>query len=219
MPNLQRITIPVDFSSHCPHTDEEMAVFFDRLADEQQMVDFPPEERGKLDAFLELWAIQPGFRVLEPGCGSGRLTEVLAPLVGLEGELLACDLSDKMLQLARARNLPPQARVVRESVFRLGRPDASFDRVICLNVFPHFHDPYLALREFARMLKPGGELWINHFEGRESLNHFHSGAGAEVSDHALPCAHTMKSLTTAAGLRLDTLEDCPERYVVKAVRP
>lgn len=198
-------------------TDTEIAEFFDRCAEKRLMHDFPPEERVKLDRFLKMWNIEPGCRVLEPGCGSGRLTAELARAVGPEGEVYACDLSSGMLQLARARNLPPNVHFERESVLDVQRPDAWFDRIICLNVFPHFAWPERVLVRFAQLLKTGGELWINHFEGSESLNRFHHDAAPEVSNHALPCPHTMRWLMTGAGLQVDILEDCPEYYRLRAI--
>jgi len=37
-------------------------------------------------------------------------------------------------------------------------PDASFDAVLCVEVFEHLPNPFLALQEFSRLLKPGGKL-------------------------------------------------------------
>lgn len=221
-------------------SDHELAAFFDRCAHKRLMTDFPGEELAKLEGFLELWDIKPGARILEPGCGSGRLTEVLARAAGPEGEVYACDVSGEMLRLARERfgegerfqqgehfregehvqesdgPLPPGVHFALESALAIQRPAAWFDRVICMNVFPHFSEPEKALREFARLLKPGGALWINHFEGRDSLNRFHHEAAPEVSDHVLPCPYTMRRLMDAAGLQIETLEDRPEGYWLKA---
>lgn len=40
------------------------------------------------------------------------------------------------------------------------RPDASFDAIMCTEVFEHIPDPVSAIREFTRLLKPGGYLLI-----------------------------------------------------------
>ncbi|MEB3234631.1 MAG: methyltransferase domain-containing protein [Cyanobacteriota bacterium] len=40
------------------------------------------------------------------------------------------------------------------------RPDHSFDAVLCTEVFEHLPDPQLALKELARVLKPGGQLML-----------------------------------------------------------
>jgi ubiquinone/menaquinone biosynthesis C-methylase UbiE len=199
-------------------TDQAITDYFDRCAEKRLMTDFTDEERARLDAFLALWAIQSGERVLEPGCGSGRLTEALARAVGPQGEVHACDLSEKMLDLARARRLPKQARFVRQSVLELQRPDCWFDVVVCLNVFPHFAEPERTLRRFARALRPDGRLWVNHFQGRARLNRFHREAGPEVSRHALPGARDMKRLMNGAGFRVVHFIDSDERYELGAQR-
>ncbi len=197
-------------------SDRDIAVFFDRCAQKGLMADFQPEERMKLDNFLNRWAIRPGDRVLEPGCGTGRLTAELAKAVGVEGEVWACDLSGEMLRLARERDLPAQVRFEQVSVLEIPCPDNWFDHIVCLNVFPHFLQPDRVLSEFARVVKLGGQLWIQHFEGREQLNHFHREAAPEVSRHALPCVWTMERMLTQVGFRIETLEDCADHYTLGA---
>jgi demethylmenaquinone methyltransferase/2-methoxy-6-polyprenyl-1,4-benzoquinol methylase len=216
-PHLHILEEYMHHAERKPQTESEIAVFFDRVADQQLMVDFPEDERVKLEYFFSLWRLQPGERVLEPGSGSGRLTACLARAVGPQGEVYACDLSPKMLAIARNRRLPPQAHVVCESVMNIQRPEDWFDVVVCLNVFPHFADPSPVLREFARLLKPGGRLWVNHFEGSESLNRFHRDAAPEVSDHALPPGTEMRRLVEGAGFRIERFGDCAEHYILGAV--
>jgi ubiquinone/menaquinone biosynthesis C-methylase UbiE len=58
--------------------EADLAEYFDRCAAEGDLLEFDFDERRRLDEFLPMWAIQPGERVLEPGCGSGRLTVELA---------------------------------------------------------------------------------------------------------------------------------------------
>lgn len=200
------------------HIDQGIAEFFDRCAHKRLMYEFEPTERETLRHFLELWAIKPGMRVLEPGCGSGRLTAVLAEAVGPEGEVVACDLSPEMIRLAEGRGLPSQVCLICGSATTIERAAGICDRIICLNVFPHFMDKAAVLHEFARLLRPDGQLWINHFEGRESLNHFHHHAAPEVSDHMLPCPFTMRRLLDENGFTLLDLVDRADAYWAKAAK-
>jgi ubiquinone/menaquinone biosynthesis C-methylase UbiE len=197
--------------------DHEISAFFDRCAAKRLMYAFEPAEQATLRDFVARWELRPGMRVLEPGCGAGRLTSILAEAVGKTGEVLACDLAPQMIALAAERGMPPQARLEVASAAAVNRADAYFDRIICLNVFPHLIDKPAILREFARLLKPEGALWINHFEGREALNRFHHHAAPEVCDHTLPCPWTMRSLMEGNGFELLELTDESKAYWVKAV--
>jgi len=68
-------------------------------------------------------------------------------------------------------------------------PDASFDAILCSEVFEHLPDPLLALKEFSRLLKPGGTLILTapfcsltHF----APFHFYSGFSRYFYEHHLP---------------------------------
>ena len=198
--------------------ERSLGEFFDRCARQGLMYDFEPAEREKLGRFLAAWGIEPGFRVLEPGCGAGRLTAILADAVGGAGEVIACDLSPEMIARARERGLPPQAHFVNSSVSAIERPDGWFDRVICLNVFPHFADKAAVLGAFHRLLREDGQLWINHFRGRDDLNRFHREAAPEVASHVLPCPLTMRRMLEENGFVPTELADGEGGYELKALK-
>ena len=198
--------------------DLQISAFFDRCAEKRLMQEFEPSERETLNGFLLDWGISPGNRILEPGCGSGRLTEVLAEAVGPAGEIYAMDLSPAMIELARERGLPDHVHFDCGSAASIPREAACFDFVICLNVFPHFADKAAILREFARVLNPSGQLWVNHFSSREELNHFHLHAGEEVAHHMLPCADDMSAMMIAAGFRTVDLNEGSDFYSLRAAR-
>ena len=198
-------------------SDESLARYFDRCADDGVMDSFSPEDEGKLRRFMELWDIQPGERILEPGCGSGRLTERLAGAAGPEGEVLAFDLSPRMIEKARERGLPGQVEFAVASAEAMPTEDGCFDKAICFHVFPHFNDKAAALSEIARALRPGGRIWVTHLSSRSEINELHKGLGPEVSAHQIPSGSEMRALVEAAGFVLDTLEDSPDGYWVCAV--
>jgi SAM-dependent methyltransferase len=112
-------------------------------------------------AALEL---TPDDRVLELGCGIGRIGRELAPHVGFWHGV---DISSNMLNQARER-LEDFANVELTELHRaaLGEfPDASFDKAYCIAVFIHMdkEDFFLYLRELYRVLKPGGRIFFDHW--------------------------------------------------------
>jgi len=63
-------------------------------------------------------------------------------------------------------------------ITEIPEPDGSFDAIMCIEVFEHLPDPALAMKEFARLLKSGGQLIIT--APFCSLTHFapyHFGTG------------------------------------------
>lgn len=106
----------------------------------------------------------PAADVLELGCGTGRVTALLAPRVS---RLAAVDLSPDMLRRAR-RKFPPGGSVglVRADVLDLPlRP--GFDLAVAANgVFSHLLEDgqrLRALRQIAGRLRPGGSVYVDAF--------------------------------------------------------
>jgi SAM-dependent methyltransferase len=104
---------------------------------------------------------QPQERVLEIGCGRGYLASNLAPHVA---ELVGVDVSSPALEEAAAllrENGQKNARFVKTSGddLRSSLPEASFDRVISVEMYEHLHpdDARRHLEEVAAVLRPGGE--------------------------------------------------------------
>lgn len=198
---------------------KNLVEFFDRCARKGCMADFSPEERAKIPRLLELWDILPGQRVLEPGCGSGRLTVFLAEAAGPDGEVLALDLSPEMARRAARRVRNRNTTVARGSVYAIPAENARFDHVICFCVFPHLTQRQAALREMTRVLKPEGSLWINHFVSRATLNAFHRDSESAVARHVLPPEDEMRRLISEAGFRIvRCLDSVEEGYCLHAVR-
>jgi SAM-dependent methyltransferase len=91
-------------------------------------------------------------RVLEVGCGWGEFAARVASELG--AEVVAVDLSPRMVELARERGV--DARV--GDVQRLTFPAATFDVAVANWMLYHVPDLDGALAELARVLRPGGRL-------------------------------------------------------------
>lgn len=205
-----------------PHTRRLKAVadFFDERARGGDLLEFTPEQLEKLDALAPRLDLRPGQWILEPGCGSGRLTAWLAERLGEAsgGRIDAFDISPGMLVYARRRGLPPCAHFTQCAVEDMPFAEAAYDRVICFFVFPHFDEPAAALEALARRLKPDGRLWIIHFDSREELNARHAGHGGAVAGHMLPNEARMRELFAGAGLQAVNIEDRPGLYTLEGIR-
>ncbi|MBV9523570.1 MAG: class I SAM-dependent methyltransferase [Alphaproteobacteria bacterium] len=152
---------------------------FDRLARQQPEAAVALYSLGSpalLDLFTDeiiLWLrrhqlLSPHHRVLDFGCGIGRLAAALASEVGM---VFGLDLSPEMIARARARHgRTPNLRFLvgtGDGPFR----DASFDLILAVDSFPYVVQcgPALAsayIAEAARMLASGGDLIILNFSYR-----------------------------------------------------
>ena len=99
-------------------------------------------------------------RVLEIGCGRGVGVEILLSL-GAE-HVTGFDLDPKMITLAQKRLeiFGDRARVFVGDAEAIDSPDASFDAVVDYGVIHHIPQWQKALREIARVLKPGGIFYF-----------------------------------------------------------
>jgi len=122
--------------------------------------------RPEYEAMLRLVGVEPGWRVLDAGCGCGSFLPLLAELVGPGGSLVALDTAPGNIAAIEKRlEAAPIGCTVElavGSLEQLPHADASFDAVWCANVVQYFPDravPAL-LREMRRVVRPGGLVAI-----------------------------------------------------------
>lgn len=115
---------------------------------------------------LDLAQIQPGQRALDVAAGAGEPAVSAAERVGPSGYVLATDISEGIvelaLQVARERGLK-QIETRAMDGEKLDLPDASFDAVLCRLGLMYMPHPVTALREWRRVLRPGGRVAVAVF--------------------------------------------------------
>ena len=107
--------------------------------------------------------------VLEFGCGAGRFTKAIAKNAK---HIIAIDLSDEMLEMARIRLRRYQnVTVQKANCYRTSFQSGRFDTVFMANLIHVIENPHDALRETYRILNNGGTLLIasyTNYGGKES---------------------------------------------------
>jgi SAM-dependent methyltransferase len=175
--------------------------------------------RPLFDAVLDAAAVDPGMAVLDVGCGSG-LTLVLAAERGAVPS--GVDISPGLLAIARDRL--PRADLREADMESLPFGDAAFDAVTGVNAFQFAGDPRRALREAARVTRPGGRVVASLFAAPErsqgTLAHEAMTAlipperAGDHAPYALSAPGNLEASLVSAGLTLDASGEvvCSWRY-------
>jgi SAM-dependent methyltransferase len=106
-------------------------------------------------------------RVLETAAGTGAVTRAMALALPDGAELVATDLNPAMLERAAAIGTHRPVHWQSANAMQLPFDDASFDVVVCQFGVMFFPDKPHALAEARRVLRPGGTLLFNAWDGIE----------------------------------------------------
>jgi len=126
--------------------------------------------RPEYEAMVRSVGFQPGWKVLDAGCGSGSFLELLAELVTPDGHISAIDLAPENIQVVDTQvksgrfDCPVETRV--GQITDLPYEDDSFDAVWCANVTQYLTNEELRkmLDEFRRVTRPGGIVAVKDFD-------------------------------------------------------
>jgi SAM-dependent methyltransferase len=181
---LRRARIPwlpasfQELAYHPDHPGEDYALprTEARAYDEHEPLPIPPEELwlgydyrvhgdGQVQRMLEItgadgFAFSPGDRILDFGCGAGRMIRHLQPLAAT-CEIWGTDISAPHITWCKRHLSPPFRFATTTKVPHLPFEDRSFRFVYCGSVFTHIDDLADAwLLELRRLLAPGGRLYV-----------------------------------------------------------
>ena len=158
LPNRTKETMTQNAVSLSPKRPVSLSLDSAELAATYDQVSVRQFNHGKI-LIAEL-GLEQGERVLDIGCGTGRLGAYVADLVAPQGEVVGIDPLPLRIDLAARKNPRFKASVGRAedlSAF----VDASFDAAYANSVFHWVADKPKALREALRVLKAGGRFAVN----------------------------------------------------------
>lgn len=172
---------------------EVFTLFWDRVA---PLYDFFENtfNRAVYDGTGEAVArmIRPDDRVLECACGTGAISVAIAPVCA---RLVATDYSEGMLSQAR-KKLATHSNVTVEQadITALSYATDSFDVAVAGNVIHLLPDPAQALRELARVVKPGGMIivptYVSLADGANNpIPRLLSRLGVRFQEHFTPASY------------------------------
>lgn len=125
----------------------------------------PQYELG--EALAEELKITEGEHVLDNGCGTGRLTSLIAKLVGPNGRVVGTDLAEGHVYTATKNNDKSNVSFQQADAHHLPFPNDYFD-VVFMNANIHWMNKRKAIKEGLRVLKAGGRLGFSTELGNNS---------------------------------------------------
>ncbi len=159
-------------------------------------------QRREVANLRRLSSLPSGLTILDLGCGRGVEAALIAS-VFRPGRLVAFDLDRRQVQEARrrlSRNGAGNVALLLADASRLPFADGQFDAVVEMAVIHHVPQWRDALREVARVLKPGGGF---HFVDVSKRRY---GVGMKLMGHDMEALFTVSEFHTAvedAGLTLE----------------
>ena len=171
----------------------------------------------KLEEMAHRLDIKSESFVLDVGTGTGIFVPFLLNKIGRNGRLVAIDIAEEMLRLARVKSFSTEIDHIHADIVTLPINGETFHTVVCYSSFPHFEDKARALREIHRMLRKNGRLFICHTSSRQEINELHYQI-PEVHMHLLPEDDEMRRLLSAAGFGEISVFDGEDSYLASAVK-
>jgi demethylmenaquinone methyltransferase/2-methoxy-6-polyprenyl-1,4-benzoquinol methylase len=191
--------------------------YFESYTDEWDKM-FTSEDLEILSFLIDSFNIQTGTKVIDLGCGTGILFDMLRRKVGKDGMVVGVDFCPKMVRKAR-QNFPFETiSEIDADVENLPLKECIFDCAISFAAFAHFTDFRKVMQEVARVLKSGGLFHIVHLMSSKELDDYHHKAGGPVANDQLPSDEDMMALFNHGNFTNAKITDHPGLYLASAAK-
>lgn len=196
---------------------DERKSYFESCADDWDKM-FTAEDLEILSFLIDSFNIKEGSKVVDLGCGTGVLFDMMRRKTGPEGMVVGVDFSSRMVRRAR-KNFPfRNVYEVDGNVEELPLKADTFDYAVSFAAFAHFANPRKVVEEVSRVLKTGGQFHIIHLLSSKELEEYHHEVGGPVAnDHLLSREDMMAVLERGQFINVK-ITDHPGLYLTTAVK-
>lgn len=177
------------------------------------------EECQRFCAWL---GIRAGHRVLEVACGSGGVAAHIAATTG--AGVVGVDINAFAVDAAQRGAVPPGARVRPEFLLADGDrplplPDQSFDFVFCNDAILHLRDRLAVLRDWRRLLRPGGRcLYTDPVVVTGLVSHAELAARSSIGFFLFSARGVNEDVLAQAGMPVVKSVDVTDNLVLTSAR-
>lgn len=126
-------------------------------------IENPFTKNNRSSTIVRQLDIQPGMKVMDIGCGPGRVTIPLAEAVGKSGVVIAIDIQKEMLERAKKKAIAKDLHnihFIRASMGSGELEQTQVERAVLVNVLGEIPEKRAALHEIFNRLQPGGILCV-----------------------------------------------------------
>jgi ubiquinone/menaquinone biosynthesis C-methylase UbiE len=149
-------------------------------------LDNPFTQTNRANVIIQHLKLQTGMKVLDIGCGPGRLTIPVAQQVGPQGQVVALDIQAGMLRRAQEKAQAAHLSNIRFLQVGVGEGKLErnqYDRALLVTVLGEIPERKTALKEIFEALKPSGMLSVTevifdpHFQSRSTVRQLAGAVG------------------------------------------
>jgi ubiquinone/menaquinone biosynthesis C-methylase UbiE len=168
------------------------------------------------ELFMQMLAPSGGERILDIGAGKGKVASQVMKSPGVE--IYAVEPNEKRLESMKREF--PAIKSSLAGAESLPFADSYFDKAYTTMALHHFSDLDRALREVARVLKPGGSFVVLEVEPDSGLGSLFKFFGRVIGEHMgmLTREQLQGRLESVGGFRVLRSESRGSRYLIQASR-
>lgn len=186
--------------------------FFNSMAEKWDNTVYHDAE--KIKTIINKTGIRKEDIVLDVGTGTGVMIPFLLSGIGEEGKIIAVDIAEKMVEVAKRKYPFPNVEFITGDVFEIILPENYFDVIMCYSVFPHFQDKCRGIMSLSKYLNKKGKMVICHSQSRDAINKLHKNMDSVVAKDNLPPAETIRQYFILAGMSMIVEADNDEMFIV-----